>query len=99
MDPFLPSVHQDFIQEKRSESVHEVIFDLASQSHAHLHAGRAMIDQVPKPARKALLTSVATNDFLARLRKLNFDPFHPKVNERNQLLPMRLWWKNARSSF
>jgi len=90
---------EDFIQERRTEAVREVIFDLASQAHAHLDAGRSMADHVPKPARPALLTSVATHDFLMRLRKLHFDPYHPKVAERNQLLPMRLWWKNARSSY
>jgi len=90
---------EDFIQGKQSDAVREVIFDLASQAHAHLDAGRSMSEAVPKSARAAFLTSVATHDFLMRLRKLDFDPFHPKIIERNQLLPMRLWWKYMRSSY
>jgi len=90
---------EDFIQGKRNEPVREVTFDLASQAHAHLNAGRSMMEHVPKSARPALLTSVATHDFLERLRKAHFDPFDTKMQQRNQLLPLRLWWKHFRQIY
>jgi len=90
---------EDFVQGKRTEPVREVIFDLASQAHAHLNAARSMVNDVPRHGRQALLTAVGTHDFLRRLRRAHFDAFDSKLQRRNQLLPVRLWWRNFRRSF
>ncbi|XP_006008824.1 NADH dehydrogenase (ubiquinone) complex I, assembly factor 6 isoform X2 [Latimeria chalumnae] len=94
----LHSVSQeDFIRGSWEKKVRDVIYDLASQAHIHIQHARSFSKNAPQNAYLAFLHTVALDDYLDRIRKVDFDVFHPSLQKRNSLLPLylyaRLWKK------
>ncbi|MBN3274558.1 NDUF6 factor, partial [Polyodon spathula] len=89
---------EDFMRGSRETNVREVIFDIASQAHVHLQHARSFNKSVPPKAAPAFMLTVGLEDYLDKVRKADFDVFHPSLQTRNPLLPINLYirsWKNT----
>ncbi|XP_049336556.1 NADH dehydrogenase (ubiquinone) complex I, assembly factor 6 isoform X1 [Astyanax mexicanus] len=87
---------EDFIRGSREQNVRDVVYDIASQAHVHLQHARSFSKNVPEAAMPAFLHTVSIEDYLQRVRKVDFDVFHQSLQKRNPLLPIRLYlrsWK------
>ncbi|KAH8303401.1 hypothetical protein KR059_009890 [Drosophila kikkawai] len=89
-------VSQERVIRGRSDDkgVEECIFEVASAANTHLNLARKLHDQVPRPVRKIFLPAVATDGYLERLRRANFQLTHKSCVGRDTLLPARLFWKS-----
>ncbi|KAH8237740.1 hypothetical protein KR038_010276 [Drosophila bunnanda] len=89
-------VSQERVIRGRSDDkgVEECIFEVASAANTHLKLARKLHDQVPRPVRKIFLPAVATDAYLERLRRSNFQLTHKSCVGRDSLLPARLFWKS-----
>ncbi|KAH8287715.1 hypothetical protein KR054_011853 [Drosophila jambulina] len=89
-------VSQERVIRGRSDDkgVEECIFEVASAANTHLKLARKLHDQVPRPVRKIFLSAVATDAYLERLRRANFQLTHKSCVGRDSLLPARLFWKS-----
>ncbi|XP_072855244.2 NADH dehydrogenase (ubiquinone) complex I, assembly factor 6 isoform X2 [Pogona vitticeps] len=59
---------------------------------------RSFRKNVPVKAFPAFLCTVAIEDFLNKIQKVDFDIFHPSLHRRNSLLPLHLYirsWKKT----
>lgn len=90
---------EEFIRGSRDSSVKDVVFDIASQAHAHLQHARSFKQNVPPATAPAFLHTVVLEDYLQRLRRADFDVFHPSLQNRNPLLPIHLYIRSWRSSY
>jgi phytoene synthase len=61
---------------------------VAAMARRHLDAARAVRAEIPRPALPALLPAVLAAADLARLRRVNFDPFTPELAGPD---PWRAW--------
>ncbi|XP_016136753.1 NADH dehydrogenase (ubiquinone) complex I, assembly factor 6-like isoform X3 [Sinocyclocheilus grahami] len=87
---------EDFIRGSRDQNARDVIYDIASQAHVHLQHARSFSENVPHAAMPAFLQTVVLEDYLRRVRKVDFDVFHPSLQKRNPMLPLQLYlrsWK------
>lgn len=90
---------EEFIRGSRDSSVKDVVFDIASQAHAHLQHARSFKQNVSPAAAPAFLHTVVLEDYLQRLRRADFDVFHPSLQNRNPLLPIYLYIRSWRSTY
>ncbi|XP_053743498.1 NADH dehydrogenase (ubiquinone) complex I, assembly factor 6 isoform X1 [Synchiropus splendidus] len=90
---------EDFIRCSRDQKVKDVAYDIASQAHVHLEHARSFRHNVPAAAAPALLQTVVLEDFLQRLRKVDFDLFHPSLQSRNPLLPFLLYLRSWKTTY
>ncbi|XP_057689220.1 NADH dehydrogenase (ubiquinone) complex I, assembly factor 6 isoform X2 [Corythoichthys intestinalis] len=89
---------EDFIRRSQEQHVRDVVYDIASQAHIHLQHARSFSPSVPAAATPAFLHTVVLEDFLQRVRKADFDIFHPSLQKRNPLLAIQLYlrsWKRT----
>uniref|UniRef100_A0A8C6T6P5 NADH:ubiquinone oxidoreductase complex assembly factor 6 n=1 Tax=Neogobius melanostomus TaxID=47308 RepID=A0A8C6T6P5_9GOBI len=86
---------EEFIRGSRDGAVKDVVFDIASQAHAHLQHVRIYETKVCG----FLLLQVVLEDYLQRLRRADFDVFHPSLQNRNPLLPLQLYIRSWRSIY
>uniref|UniRef100_V9L821 NADH dehydrogenase (ubiquinone) complex I, assembly factor 6 n=1 Tax=Callorhinchus milii TaxID=7868 RepID=V9L821_CALMI len=89
---------EDFIRGSREKNVRDVIFDVASQAHVHLQHARSFCKDVPLKAHPAFLQTVVLDRYLNRIRKVDFDVFHPSLQKRNSMLSFSLYirsWKKT----
>ncbi|KAJ8411629.1 hypothetical protein AAFF_G00164370 [Aldrovandia affinis] len=87
---------EDFIRGSREQNVRDVVYDIASQAHTHLQHARSFSGNIPAEATPAFLLTVVLEDYLQRVRKVDFDVFHPSLQKRNPLIPIQLYlrsWK------
>uniref|UniRef100_A0A671QGP0 NADH:ubiquinone oxidoreductase complex assembly factor 6 n=1 Tax=Sinocyclocheilus anshuiensis TaxID=1608454 RepID=A0A671QGP0_9TELE len=87
---------EDFIRGSRDLNVRDVVYDIASQAHVHLQNARSFSKNVPHAAMPAFLQTVVLEDYLRRVRKVDFDVFHPSLQKRYPMLPLQLYvrsWK------
>ena len=87
------------VTEEEVLALRDVTFDLASAAHTHLSTTRSLLPQTPSPSFPIFLPIVACDAFLNRLRTVNFDIYHPKLRQRDGLLPLKLWWRSKRKNF
>nr|XP_015213196.1 PREDICTED: NADH dehydrogenase (ubiquinone) complex I, assembly factor 6 [Lepisosteus oculatus] len=90
---------EDFIRGSGEQKVRDVVFDIASQAHVHLHHARSFSKNVPLNASPAFLQTVALEDYLERVRRVDFDVFHPSLQKRNPLLPLQLYIKSWKRTY
>ncbi|KAM4688563.1 NADH dehydrogenase (ubiquinone) complex I, assembly factor 6 [Discoglossus pictus] len=89
---------EDFIRGSQERNVKDVIFDIASQAHVHLEHARSFRGKVQGKAYAAFSITVAIDSYLKKLRKADFNVFHPSLQRRNTLLPLSLYiqsWKRS----
>ncbi|KAJ8920764.1 hypothetical protein NQ315_004904 [Exocentrus adspersus] len=90
---------EEVLRGKGSDRLNECIFQIACQAHQHLMKARNLKDNIPKEGRAALLPAVPVFIYLDRLQKVNYDVFHPSLNNRSwKLLPV-LWYSNLRNTY
>ncbi|XP_031432130.1 NADH dehydrogenase (ubiquinone) complex I, assembly factor 6 isoform X1 [Clupea harengus] len=89
---------EDFIRGSQEQKVRDVVYDIASQAHVHLQHARSFSKSVPAAASATFLQTVGLEDYLQRVRRVDFDVFHPSLQKRNPLLPLQLYirsWKQT----
>ncbi|XP_042320017.1 NADH dehydrogenase (ubiquinone) complex I, assembly factor 6 isoform X2 [Sceloporus undulatus] len=89
---------EDFIRRKQEKKMQDVIYDIASQAHVHLEHARSFRKSVPPKAFPAFLCTVAIEDYLNQIQKVDFNIFHPSLHQKNTLLPLHLYirsWKKT----
>lgn len=90
---------EDFVRKKRDKHVRDVIYDIASQAHLHLEHARSFHQKVPTPAFPAFLQTVALEDYLKKIQKVDFDIFHPFLQQKSTLLPLFLYVRSWRKRY
>ncbi|XP_032714558.1 NADH dehydrogenase (ubiquinone) complex I, assembly factor 6 isoform X2 [Lontra canadensis] len=88
---------EDFLRKNQDKNVRDVIYDIASQAHLHLKHARSFHKSVPVKAFPAFLQTVALEDYLKKIQQVDFDIFHPSLQQKNTLLPLSLYiqsWRN-----
>nr|XP_046255539.1 NADH dehydrogenase (ubiquinone) complex I, assembly factor 6 isoform X2 [Scatophagus argus] len=90
---------EDFIRGSREPNVRDVVYDIASQAHVHLQHARSFSSSVPAAATPAFLQTVVLEDYLQRVRKADFDVFHPSLQKRNPLLPLQLYLRSWKMTY
>ncbi|XP_019383501.1 PREDICTED: NADH dehydrogenase (ubiquinone) complex I, assembly factor 6 isoform X1 [Gavialis gangeticus] len=89
---------EDFIRCHQEKNVRDVIYDIASQAHIHLEHARSFSKNVPGKALPAFLCTVALEDYLYKIQKVDFNIFHPSLHKKSVLLPLHLYirsWKKT----
>ncbi|XP_029868740.1 NADH dehydrogenase (ubiquinone) complex I, assembly factor 6 isoform X1 [Aquila chrysaetos chrysaetos] len=89
---------EDFIRGKQEKNMRDVIYDVASQAHIHLEHARSFSKKVPVKAYPAFFCTVALDDYLCNMRKVDFNIFHPSLQKKSTLLPLHLYirsWKKT----
>ncbi|XP_071375576.1 NADH dehydrogenase (ubiquinone) complex I, assembly factor 6, partial [Centroberyx affinis] len=90
---------EDFIRSSRQQNVRDVVYDIASQAHVHLQHARSFSKTVPAAAHPAFLQTVVLEDYLQRVRRADFDVFHPSLQNRNPLLPIQLYFRSWKKTY
>ncbi|XP_075873185.1 NADH dehydrogenase (ubiquinone) complex I, assembly factor 6 isoform X2 [Nelusetta ayraudi] len=90
---------EDFIRGSREQNVRDVVYDIASQAHVHLQHARSFSSSVPPAATPAFLQTVVLEDYLQRVRRADFDVFHPSLQNRNPLVPLQLYLRSWRKTY
>ncbi|KAM9165430.1 NADH dehydrogenase (ubiquinone) complex I, assembly factor 6 isoform 2-T2 [Pangshura tecta] len=74
---------EDFIRANQERNVRDVIYDIASQAHVHLEHARSFSKNVPVKAFPAFLYTVALEDYLYKIQKVDFNIFHPSLHKKS----------------
>ncbi|XP_036193660.1 NADH dehydrogenase (ubiquinone) complex I, assembly factor 6 isoform X7 [Myotis myotis] len=90
---------EDFLRKNQDKNVRDVIYDIASQAHLHLKHARSLHKSVPVKAFPAFLQTVALEDYLKKIQQVNFDIFHPSLQQKNTLLPLSLYIQSWRRRY
>ncbi|XP_070691791.1 NADH dehydrogenase (ubiquinone) complex I, assembly factor 6 [Pempheris klunzingeri] len=90
---------EDFIRGSRDQNVRDVVYDIASQAHVHLQHARSFSSSVPAAATPAFLQTVVLEDYLQRVRRADFDVFHPSLQNRNPILPFQLYLRSWKKTY
>ncbi|XP_054637979.1 NADH dehydrogenase (ubiquinone) complex I, assembly factor 6 isoform X2 [Dunckerocampus dactyliophorus] len=90
---------EDFIRGSREQNVRDVVYDIASQAHVHLQNARSFGRSIPAAATATFLHTVVLEDYLQRVRKADFDVFHPSLQKRNPLLPIQLYLRSWKKTY
>ncbi|CAL8247560.1 unnamed protein product [Lota lota] len=90
---------EDFIRGSREQNVRDVIYDIASQAHIHLEHARSFSKNVPASAAPAFLQTVVLEDYLQKVRRADFDVFHPSLRNRNPLLAFQLYLRSWKKTY
>ncbi|CAE1151753.1 NDUFAF6 [Acanthosepion pharaonis] len=80
-----------FFRRKSHQAVKDVIFEIASAAHQHLNTVKNLKSPVTKEMQPVLNSLVLCEQYLKKLQKADFDIFHPKLQQRDNLLPVKLW--------
>ncbi|XP_023249457.1 NADH dehydrogenase (ubiquinone) complex I, assembly factor 6 isoform X2 [Seriola lalandi dorsalis] len=60
---------------------------------------RSFSSNVPPAATPAFLQTVVLEDYLQRVRKADFDVFHPSLKNRNPLIPIQLYLRSWKKTY
>ncbi|XP_078480601.1 NADH dehydrogenase (ubiquinone) complex I, assembly factor 6-like isoform X1 [Lampetra planeri] len=90
---------EDIIRGSREQNIRDVVYDIASQAHVHLQHARSFSRNIPAAATPAFLQTVVLEDYLQRVRKADFDIFHPSLQKRNPLLPIQLYLRSWKKTY
>ncbi|XP_039320316.1 NADH dehydrogenase (ubiquinone) complex I, assembly factor 6 isoform X1 [Saimiri boliviensis] len=90
---------EDFLRRNQDKNVRDVIYDIASQAHLHLKHARSFHKSVPVKAFPAFLQTVSLENFLKKIQRVDFDIFHPSLQQKNSLLPLYLYIQSWRKIY
>ncbi|XP_004680071.1 PREDICTED: NADH dehydrogenase (ubiquinone) complex I, assembly factor 6 [Condylura cristata] len=90
---------EDFLRKNQDKNVRDVVYDIASQAHLHLNHARSFYKSVPVKAFPAFLQTVALEDYLKKIQQVDFDVFHPSLQQKNTLLPLSLYIQSWRKRY
>ncbi|GJE98318.1 squalene/phytoene synthase family protein [Phanerochaete sordida] len=84
-----------FRQGGNAKAVDDAVFEFATLANDHLITARDMFKdtagKVSGPVKPVFLYAVPAAVYLERLEKVNFDAFHPSLQQRSWRLPWRIW--------
>merc|ERR1711868_206421 len=90
---------QDVLRGGSQQAMKDLVYDIASNANIHLEKAKEMQKSLPKNSHLALLPAVSCSQYLKKLQQLDFDVFHPTLQQRNNLLPLSLWWRKTRKTY
>ncbi|EDL05661.1 NADH dehydrogenase (ubiquinone) complex I, assembly factor 6 isoform X7 [Mus musculus] len=90
---------EDFLRRNQDKNVRDVVYDIASQAHLHLKHARSFHRSVPAEAFPAFLQTVSLEDYLKKIQRVDFDIFHPSLQQKNMLLPLSLYIQSWRKRY
>ncbi|XP_004697524.1 NADH dehydrogenase (ubiquinone) complex I, assembly factor 6 isoform X1 [Echinops telfairi] len=90
---------EDFLRKNQGKNVRDVVYDIASQAHLHLKHARSFHKNVPLKAFPAFLQTVALEDYLKKIQRVDFNIFHPTLQQKNTLLPLSLYIQSWRKRY
>ena len=61
-----------------------------------IQQARTILPKLPADAKLGLMPLVSVVSYMDQLRRADFNVFDPKLQQRNNLLPMKLWWHKFR---
>ncbi|XP_076666551.1 NADH dehydrogenase (ubiquinone) complex I, assembly factor 6 homolog sicily [Andrena cerasifolii] len=80
-------------QREASKDLQDAIYDVASCGKVHLDAAISLKNKVKKEVGLIFLPIVCLENYLNELRKADFNIFDSRLQRRNSLLPLRLYWR------
>lgn len=87
-----------FIRSKPDDKgVEDVVFEIATLAHQHLEKSLALLSKVPKESKIIFLPVIASQRYLERLRRVNFNLTNKTLGKRDSLLPLFLYWNKFKS--
>lgn len=87
-----------FIRSKPDDKgVEDVVFEIATLAHQHLEKSLALLSKVPKESKIIFLPVIASQRYLERLRRVNFNLTNKTLGKRDSLLPLSLYWNKFKS--
>lgn len=81
------------------KGVEECIFDIAGTAHQHLEKSRSLLGSIPKDGKPLLLSAVAIERYLERLRKSNFHLSDKRLHKRDTMLPLAFYLNKIRGKY
>ncbi|XP_047109050.1 NADH dehydrogenase (ubiquinone) complex I, assembly factor 6 isoform X1 [Schistocerca piceifrons] len=90
---------EEIIRGSSSDNTRDIIFTVAARASQHLEKARSIKTNLPEPAFRIFLPGVPVGQYLEKLRLLHFDVFDAKLQRRNSLLPLALYWNRFRMKF
>ncbi|KAF0761575.1 NADH dehydrogenase (ubiquinone) complex I, assembly factor 6 [Aphis craccivora] len=84
--------YENIIRNSNEKNVRDAIYELASRANSHLMKARKLEKEGNKRIKSICLPFVPLHLYLEKLRKADFNVFDKKLQERNNLLPMKLFW-------
>lgn len=79
--------------------LHNVCNTLNFVSIFHLLQARSFKGDIPSHALPVFLCTTSISSYLNRVQKCDFDVFHPKMQSKDSLLPIKLWLQNKRKTY
>ncbi|XP_073488096.1 NADH dehydrogenase (ubiquinone) complex I, assembly factor 6 [Aquarana catesbeiana] len=90
---------EDFIRGSQERNVKDVVYDIASQAYVHLEHARSFQRKVSGKAFPAFNITVPLDSYLKRLRKADFNIFHPSLQRRDPWIPLSLYMQSWRKTY
>ncbi|XP_065064952.1 NADH dehydrogenase (ubiquinone) complex I, assembly factor 6-like [Rhopilema esculentum] len=90
---------EDIIRHKNPQILSDLVYEVASQAFFHLEKARNLKNGLSKEARKVCLSAVPCAFYLDKIQKLNFDVFHPKLQQRDWKLAVSILSQSILSTF
>ncbi|KAI0051400.1 hypothetical protein FA95DRAFT_270299 [Auriscalpium vulgare] len=86
-----------------AQGIDNAVFDFATLANDHILTARDMLKEtggkVPAGAMPIFSTAIPVTTYLERLEAVNFDAFHPSLQQRYWKLPWRVWRSYYKSTF
>ncbi|XP_003241409.1 NADH dehydrogenase (ubiquinone) complex I, assembly factor 6 isoform X2 [Acyrthosiphon pisum] len=85
--------YENIIRNSSEQNVRDAIYELASRANSHLMKAKSLEKEGNKRIKSVCLPFVPLHLYLEKLRLADFNVFDKKLQERNNLLPMKLLWR------
>ncbi|KAK2141392.1 hypothetical protein LSH36_1109g00039 [Paralvinella palmiformis] len=90
---------EDIIRGCQDQRVKDLIYDVASIAHQQLKVAREMKSSLPKNTYLALLSTASCELYLKALQRVDFNVFDPRLQGRNNWLPLVIWLQKIRRTY
>ena len=81
------------------QEIREVVELLAGRAEQHLQNCRFRAKYLTREEKLLLLPAVGTDHYLTSLSKVQCNPWHKSLHQRNSWLPLSLYWHKFRQSY
>lgn len=82
------------LQGSTSKDLQNVIYDVASCGKLHLDAATSLKSKVEKKGKSIFLPIICLEKYFDELRKADFNIFDTRLQRKDNLLPLHLYWKS-----
>lgn len=90
---------EDFIRGIHSQAMADALFEVASLANQHLEKARALQSSLPDKSYTVFLNAAVCDHYLKSLQYANFNPFDSKLQSRNNLLGLTMYWNRFKKKF